>query len=715
MVSGYDSTHPVSVHIFDVTTNLTGGLLSSTATYNFTANGDLLGGGNGLLWTNAQVSGAEQQVYLGLQNGPISQDQIVLASNHTYAVEIWVPTDVGSFFWYKSSAAPQDIGGWYMAGSNPSLAVSRFAANSSTFGFNGSSQHTWAIALYGYPTNAAPTYNGSTNNEANVTTLIIDQFNPTNNPYAGTNIYAVYDDITNIYAVDFGSAFSNAVWDPTSDAQNNPNSGSLKITGVFSGGNQYAVTDLGAGADSYPGISPPITNGVGLFTFQCDVRFDPSSATTVNGSVTNYGHLEFGPIPPYNASDDFGSVEVPVGTTNWVHVSFNLNPAADANLLSIGGIFIKINGGYYGTHAITGTNILWVDNIEFTASSSPPAPPAPPTLSIAKAVPELRIFAGSIVNNYDREELATMDGSQSWIGQPGASYSFTLLDYPANINQTQIFLVPTGGSNLGGNAVYPNEYVEYQAANMLWMVINPGPGTNVTAFVQWKTNSPNANPTNTALQITNSTAVGTWTLAFSGNSTGTLTAPGGTPQSFTIGDANVVADFGNPLTAYFGLQPNSTAGEGQYEDWGSIVVTHVAGVNESEDFTEEPLGTAAGGGVSAVWTNNSAQVASLVVVATNDLPAYWVSWTLPAVNYGLATSMNVNGSANTPLPWVTPEYFIDYAYGDTFPSQSQQGSKVWSMIPTYGLPTTNGLQYGMGGVGPAPSAFFKLINPVPAD
>ena len=186
LVSGNDATYPVSVHIFDVTTNLTGGLLSSTATYNFTANGDLLGGGRGLSWTNNQLSGAEQQVYLGLQNGPLTQDQIVLASNHTYAVEIWVPSSGATFYWWKSSAAPQDTGGWFMAGNNTSLAVPRLAANSSTFGFTGSSDHTWAIALYGYPTNAAPTVNSTTNAIGGLT-FVIDQFNPLS--YGPTNIY----------------------------------------------------------------------------------------------------------------------------------------------------------------------------------------------------------------------------------------------------------------------------------------------------------------------------------------------------------------------------------------------------------------------------------------------------------------------------------------------------------------------------------------------
>jgi hypothetical protein len=163
LISGYDSTHALSLHIFDVTSTLTGGVTASGASYNFAANGDLLGAGNGLSWTNATLSGAEQQVYLGLQNGPTTYgDQVVFASNHTYTVEVWIPTTAsGAFNWFKSSSTPQDIGGEAMAGTDASLSVARITGSAA--GFYGSSQHGFAVALYGSPTSAAPSVNNNTN------------------------------------------------------------------------------------------------------------------------------------------------------------------------------------------------------------------------------------------------------------------------------------------------------------------------------------------------------------------------------------------------------------------------------------------------------------------------------------------------------------------------------------------------------------------------
>ncbi len=702
IVSGFGAT-PISVHIFDVTTNLTSNngtvLNGSGATYNFIANDDLLGGGNGLGWTNNQMSGAEQQIFLGFQNGPATQDRIVLGSNHTYAVEIWTPaTASGSFNWFKNSTA--DAGGQAMGGKDASFGVARLTIAS--LGQVGGAPRTFGLALYGYATNAAPTVNnnGSTNGVVNLT---VDQFNPTNNPYAGTNIYAAFDEITNVWGNWFGSAFSNVVWDSTSDAQNNTNSGSLKITALFSSGGQFLVNDRGAGAAG-SGIVPPITNGLGLLTFQCDIRFDPSSCTTVNGSVTNYGHVQFGPVPPFT-EDDFGNAEVPIGTTNWVHVSIPLNPSADANLLSIGGVFVKIDGGFYSSHPMTGTSILWLDNIQFTASSAPPAPPAPPTVAIQKAIPALRIFAGSTANTFDREELATTDAGQSWIGGGfPVSYAFKLLDYPANINQTHIFLVPINTA-LPNNA-YANQFVEFQASNTLWMVINPGPGTNVTAIVQWKTNLPNANPNNTALQITNSTAVGTWNLTFTSASTGTLTAPGGSAIPFTITDPSVTSDFANPVVAYFGLQPNSTTGQGQFEDWGSINVTGVSGTQESEDFTKENSDFDPTTHVSPSGqfrSDSSAKPAGVVIVRTN-LDQYWINWTLPAVNFNIGSSTNLPASQ-----WINPAFYSGY-FDEAAPrgNPTQLGSKMWVLLPTDDLPTVD----GNPGSALAPNAFFLVSTNV---
>jgi len=608
------------------------------------------------------------------------------------------------FDFYSGSAARSQVVSWNYATASPaSLNSSSYVQLVFVFQVGG-----------GAPTNVYINNVTLSGAQTESPSIVIDQFNPTNNPYAGTNIYAE-GDITNVYGYWFGDAVTNfdqITWDPTMDAQTNANSGSLKITADFTGASsQWIITDAAIGSGVGPGINPPITNGYSLLTFEFDVKYDPSSPTWVTGGTTNFGHLEWGiaggPVGGYSGSG-YGSVNVNVTNTGWTHVVIPLNAETDADLTNISNIFFKQDGGSYGN--LMGTSILWLDNLKFTYTNTPPVIP-PPTLSIQKANPALRIFAGSTGATYDREELATVDESQSWIGgNYPVSYSFKLLDYPANIGQTHIFLVPvnTSGQASMGNGGTANEYIEYQASNTLWMVIGPS-GTNVVASVQWKTNSPNANPTNTAVQITNSTAVGTWTLTFNSATSGTLTAPGASPAPFTIADANVASDFANPLVAYFGVQPNTGAGEGEYEDWASISITGVSGVNENEDFTKEPTAS-----VSGVWANNSALASSLQVISTNNLPAYWVNWTLPAINYGLATAMAITGNTNTPpYPWVSPEYYNNYnGAGNNngspvLPSQAQQGNKIWVAVPANDLPTADGTVGGPL----APDAFFELFNP----
>jgi hypothetical protein len=256
--------------------------------------------------------------------------------------------------------------------------------------------------------------------------------------------------------------------------------------------------------------------------------------------------------------------------------------------------------------------------------------------------------------------------------------------------------------NTAGNSMYNDQYIDYQASNELWMIVGPG-GGGVVASVQWKTNLPNNNPSHTELTITNATAVGTWTLTFNSATSGTLTAPGASPKSFTITDPNVAADFGNPLVAYFGVQPNSTAGEGQYEDWAAISVTGVTGTQENDNFTTDTSFDPNG-----YWSNNSAQTTSVQLVTTNT--PYWVNWTLPDNGYALGTATSLLGNTNTSNPWMLPEYYDGYngsPTGDDLPGLANQGQKKWVLIPTSCLPTVDGSQFGV----PAPDAFFKLFNP----
>jgi hypothetical protein len=537
---------------------------------------------------------------------------------------------------------------------------------------------------------------------------IVDDFSPagvsTSNPtnYDYYNSSQVYSTglITNVWWSWFGSAFVSDAWDPNTDAGNNPTSGSLEVSVNWTNGNQFLIWDQGANNDFYAlNIS-----GLQYTNFQCDVKFAPGSASD-SGTFGQpiFGHLQFGIRTPSYAQDYFGAVDVPATNTGWVHVSVPLNAVADTNLLNMGGLLIHMYAPFYSLNLV-GTTTFWVDNIKFTGPTTAVTNP-PPTLALSPATPALRIFAGSAVNTYDREELATADNNQTWVGGGTVRYSFSLLDYPRNINQTHIFLVPTatsGQANMG-NAGTPNEFIEYQASNTLWMVLNPGANGAVVASVQWKTNLPNANPNITALSITNPTAVGTWTLTFNSATTGTLTAPGAAPKPFTITDPNVLTDFTNPCVAYFGVQPNSTTGEGQFEDWGSIAVSGVSGVSESENFVNEATFNA-----NNYWTTNCAFAGSLQPVPPGN--PYWISWTLPALGYGLGAASAVNGASNTPNPWMLPEYFNSYnnvAPGGAIPGQTQEGTSEWVLVPAGCLPTVDGSQGGT----PAPDAFFELFNP----
>jgi len=131
------------------------------------------------------------------------------------------------------------------------------------------------VVLSTTPFGIAPTNNNS---------IIIDQFNPTNNPFAGVNVYAdVTDDqITNVYNLWTGYGGNNAV-DPTQDAGGDTNSGSLKIIANFTGANQYVLWDRGP--NNTFALNPPITNGASLLTLEFDIKYDPSSPTVVNWNI----------------------------------------------------------------------------------------------------------------------------------------------------------------------------------------------------------------------------------------------------------------------------------------------------------------------------------------------------------------------------------------------------------------------------------------------
>jgi hypothetical protein len=710
---------PVQVHLFDITTNLTassGTIYGGQAKYNFAANGDLLGASGGLTFSN-NLPASRQQVIV-LQNGPNTQDQVILSTNHTYALEFWVPkAQTGIMQWSRNSTV--DPGGQGMGSTDGRLTASRITLNA--IGDAGGTPRTFNVAFFGIPTTAAPSSNNSTNigplaffTYDDFSTNGVSPSNPTNYDYFGTtNVYEL-GQITNVYANWFGSGFTSVGWSNYDangnplDAQGNPASGAM-ILNVNTANGQWVLHR--AGYPTYPYINSLTYTGV-----EMDVRFDTSSFSAVSLGTTNYGPLRLGWRPNGAFSQDWFYYITPiqVGNTNWVHIVAPLS-ATDPNIQTGGELLIGMDPSVNAFNAAGGgAQIIYVDNIKFIGSAVPPPVP-PPTVTILPAKPGLRIYAGSSVNTYDRATITTVNESESWIGGSyPVTYSFSLLSYPNNnINQTMVQLLPVNTSAntpLGGT--YPaagNEFFDYQNSNGVWLVLAPNGAGRVTATVEWKTNSPNANPNITALVFTNPTAIGTWTWTFNNANSGTVTAPGNVPMAFTITDATVSADFANPMLAVFGLQPNSAAGYGLYEDWGMTTIHGTSGGDVSDDWTHQTGDFNPNGGFSPdnLWSPQGSANPQEIIIARNGLDAYWISWTTPAPSiFGVVATTNLQTSPST---WTVPAWFNNNYAPDIFPPRGNSSvllGPIYVTVLTYSqLPTANHTQQ------PSPPTITVPLSP----
>jgi hypothetical protein len=157
----------VSMHLFDVTTNLTSnnGTIynGSGANYIPTNIVDLLGNGNGLAFTMTTAGSGKQQLFFGLTNGPGSNDEIPLLTNHTYSLEFWTPTaNQTGFLWYRTpDASVIDPGGQMMAGHDNATNLARTSITSA--GLAGGAPRTASLALFSTNfINPGPTTNSIT-------------------------------------------------------------------------------------------------------------------------------------------------------------------------------------------------------------------------------------------------------------------------------------------------------------------------------------------------------------------------------------------------------------------------------------------------------------------------------------------------------------------------------------------------------------------------
>jgi hypothetical protein len=488
----------------------------------------------------------------------------------------------------------------------------------------------------------------------------------------------------------FGGAFTSVAWStndqPVNTLTTNTSpgtSGSVQINSLWNGsGDQIMVMN------NYGGYNPPL-NGAYITNFECDVMFAPGSCTNPAG---NFGGLHFGARSPTYGQTMFGTTRIAATNAGtWVHINFPVSSTTQPDWASIPNVLVQLES--FG-NPMTGTSTFYVDNIKFGGVITLPPPP-PPTMSVDKATPGLRIFAKNSAQVYNAEGFLTPDSNQSWVGHADpafqVSYSFTFKDFNT-VNGFQFFmaLVPNNYNSGGVN----NPFTLFNSTNSFQLTITKQ-AAGFGASLDFKTNAPQGGLSHNVMS-TNATQNGTWTLSFSDDTHGAVITPDGHSAPFTL-DPNMAAQWANPVSVFFGIQPWSSQGYGQYVDISRITTANVSGLNINDDFTTDTSL------IAAYWDTSLSLDAGSVVLVPPGTP-FWVHWTYPdAIFTGITNLETKVNLTDTNTPWYSPQY-----WNGVTPFSGLMGAKQrWVLIPTNCLPTVDGTQ---GGV-PSKTGFFRLANP----
>lgn len=396
----------------------------------------------------------------------------------------------------------------------------------------------------------------------------------------------------------------------------------------------------------------------------------------------------------------------PPAGTGYVRYSLNLGGFGTANagmLNPTDGTFSFFIAFFMAGHTYPGNVEIDLANVSITETNLPPPPP--PAITIIPAKPGLRVFAQDNTQTYNQEGFSTVDGSQSWVGVATSnnpvSYSINFADFDT-VNNYTLYV------QFLQNGVSGDPFGVYNGRNaFVWQITHQDAG--FTTQIDWKTNAPQSGQNNNALPLTTTTSTngrGTWTLTFTSDTNGMVTAPDGTSASFILpNDPQWLADFANPMIIDFGTAPNNTAGYGQWITYKSIGISNVIDGTIYDDFTQEDtLNTSLWNPGFSLNSANANNGGSVFQVSTNT--SFWLNW--PALDDGftLATSASLT---NDPTAWFTPNYYGS-GVGTTISRPQKMGNTLkWTLIPSATLPTTDGT---IGGP-TSPSGFFRLQNPAP--
>lgn len=481
----------------------------------------------------------------------------------------------------------------------------------------------------------------------------------------------------------------SASWDPTEDAPYvNALTGAGPVNITPPGSVEFQASDPG----SYQGgqlnlpFNPANFEYVGI-----DVYDDgnPTNSTDNGGFQIQIANGN----APYNWAF-IGSASFSASTLGkWTHYTF---PCASSGIVNAAGLAVQSTPGS-GAGAVPIT--FHIDNIQVWTPIFQPTliGPLPPT---AGGV-QLTLDGDSTNNVNDQEGFSSPSTNNAdtdffWINQTPATYSFTLTNFPKPASapsfDAHIYIwngdsetTLSGNNGYGYNETYSG--VPYNVPDYLGLRVQNGTNGGVVAIVEWKTNLPNSNATNTIPFNFPSmaSANGTWSLNFTDNTHGNVTAADGSVNSFTLpdfyDDPNYNANF-TPLTSVvqFGVFKNgNVTNNNQTATITSVLVSNAVDGTLLQDGFNGP-------GLTA---NYNWQVSEYYLDAADRAiwqpfgTGYWLRWNTTAAGW------NVQSTSNLLSGWNNGG--VTYTYTD------DTGSNTLGAVPITNLPAGN-------------AGFFQLVK-----
>lgn len=495
------------------------------------------------------------------------------------------------------------------------------------------------------------------------------------------------NDVINSYHLDYGNAGlspgglgnTNGTQCSTDDANGDPNSGSMLILEAYGAGAPNGSYRWDTGA-AYPFV--PLTNANTFTNLEFDIKVDPMSALDPgsNACYFQFAIRDQG----YNYVQLFaGNIAIVATNNGWRHISVGnggqpLVPLAPVTLLQA----IQLDpydGNYTNTQDTNVLTQMYIDNIIFRKPQASVVIP-PPKVSIEKASTGLNLIAGGTGIN-DRENIRTLlnssDGGNSWSwvgnGSTPVTYSFTITEYPTiNGFQMHLFLVPGSPSE---NAP------DYNEPSVVMMDLQKQAGGGQWTF-RFKTNQPSGNTQlygpGARAQLTDPGGVpGTWQLRFVNDTNVTMTSPRNVTTNFTI-SPDIAAAFADPISIFYGVQPNSSAGVGLKAVISDVKVQGITANPLYEDNFASDTNYPTAGSSSTLdtvnqWLIAAVNPAGVLGLQPSDYP-FWVNWTLPASGFALQTNALVKGGV-----WST----------NALPAPATIGGIQRTLLSTNNLPGNN--------------------------